>query len=244
MSKSHDALEALADQLERSGGDPARIEIVRRAERFKRSWIELAEGLWKLRKQRKYEEWGYSELHEYCLKELHIKAATIDKLMISYGTVREHAPDVLRRDGVARDIPSLEAVDYFARVAPPQDSEDGEITTTRRRLDAPPTVLDELRAAVFEQGQSVGELKKRFDPLLRPKPAEQDEADLHKKLKSMAERLVEGVQGCPGLTEARVGRVVAMMEALVSDLDELIEEAAPKSKPRKSKPPPPVEVAN
>lgn len=245
MSKSHDALEALADQLERSGGDPARIDIVRRAERFKRSWIELAEGLWQLRKQRKFEQWGYSDLHEYCQKELHIKAATIDKLMLSYGTVREHAPDVLKRDGLVRDIPSLEAVDYFARVAPPPESEEGEITTTRRRLDAPQTVLDELRSAVFEQGQSVGELKKRFDPILRPKPAEQDEADLHKKLKTMAERLGEGVQGCPGLTEARVGRVMAMLEALVRDLDELIEEAAPKSKPRKSKPPPPAaEVAN
>ena len=98
-------------------------------------WIELGEGLWRLRKQRKYEAWGYSDLHEYCQKELHIKAATIDKLMLSYGTVREHAPDVLRRDGVARDIPSLEAVDYFARAAPPPESEDGEITTTRRRAD-------------------------------------------------------------------------------------------------------------
>lgn len=233
MSKRPDALEALADQLERSGGDPARVDIVRRAERFKRSWVELAEGLYKLRKQRKYEQWGYSELHEYCLKELHIKAATIDKLMISYGTLRDHAPDVLKRDGVARDIPSLEAVDYFSRALPPQESEDGEVTSMRRRLDAPPSVLDELRSAVFDEARSVGELRKRFDPILRPKPEGSDEVEALRKLKVVAERLAAGVQSTPGLTEKRVARVVAMVEALVRDLDELIEEA-PKAPARKT----------
>jgi hypothetical protein len=233
-STRHDALEALADQLERSGSDPARVDIVRRAERFKRSWVELAEGLYQLRKQRKYEKWGYSELHEYCLKELHIKATTIDKLMISYGTLREHAPDVLKRDGVSRDIPSLEAVDYFSRAVPPQASEDGEIPTgTRRRLDAPPSVLDELRSAVFDEAQSVGELRKRFDPILRPKPEGSDEADALRKLKALAEKLGSGVQSTPGLTEKRVARTVAMVEALVRDLDELIEEAGSKGNARK-----------
>lgn len=232
-SQRHDALEALADQLERSGGDPARVDIVRRAERFKRSWVELAEGLYQLRKRRTYEQWGYSELHEYCQKELHIKATTIDKLMISYGTLREHAPEVLKRDGVARDIPSLESVDYFSRAVPPANNEDDEIPTgTRRRLDAPPSVIDELRSAVFDEAQSVGELRKRFDPILRPKPEGADEADALRKLKSIAEKLGAGVQSTPGLTEKRVGRVVAMVEALVRDLDELIEEAKPATKKR------------
>jgi hypothetical protein len=232
-SQRHDALEALADQLERSGGDPARIDIVRRAERFKRSWVELAEGLYQLRKKRTYEQWGYSELHEYCMKELHIKASTIDKLMISYGTLREHAPEVLRRDGVARDIPSLEAVDYFSRAVPPTAAEDDEPPTgMRRRLDAPPSVIDELRSAVFDEAQSVGELRKRFDPILRPKPEGADEAEALRKLKSLAEKLGAGVQTTPGLSEKRVGRVLAMVEALVRDLDELIEEAKPASKKR------------
>lgn len=231
MSQRHDALEALADQLERTGGDPARVDIVRRAERFKRSWVELAEGLWALRKHRKYEAWGYAELHEYCQKELHIKPSTIDKLMLSYGTLREHAPDVLKRDGVAREIPSLEAVDYFSRVMPPaeNDDEDGS-RSSRRRLDAPAAVIDELRSAVFDQTQSVGELRKRFDPILRPKPPGSEEAEAPRKLKALAEKLAEGVQSTPGLSEKRVARVMAMVEALVRDLDELIEEAPKRGK--------------
>jgi hypothetical protein len=223
MTKRHDALEALADRLERNGAEPARVDIVRRAERFKRSWVELAEGLWSLRKQRRYEDWGYAELHEYCQKELHIKPVTVDKLMLSYGTLRSHAPDVLKRDGVSREIPSLEAVDYFSRVLPPAAADGEAIAPGRRRLDAPAEVLDELRSAVFDQAQSVGELRKRFDPLLRPKSARDEEADAPRKAKTLAERLAETVQATAGLSEKRVARVVAMVEALVRDLDELIE---------------------
>jgi hypothetical protein len=227
MTKRHDALEALADRLERNGAEPARVDIVRRAERFKRSWVELAEGLWSLRKQRRYEAWGYAELHEYCQKELHIKPVTVDKLMLSYGTLRSHAPDVLKRDGVSREIPSLEAVDYFTRVLPPSAADGDEpLAPGRRRLDAPSEVLDELRSAVFDQAQSVGELRKRFDPLLRPKSARDEEADSPRKAKALAERLAETVQATQGLSEKRVARVLAAVEALVRDLDELIEKGS------------------
>jgi len=232
MSKRHAALEALADRLQRDGADPARVDIVRRAERFKRSWVELAEGLWSLRKQRGYERWGYAELHEYCQKELHIKPVTIDKLMLSYGTLRAHAPEVLKRDGLTREIPSLEAVDYFARALPPTAA-DGDAATAagRRRLDAPQSVLDELHAAVFDRTQSVAELRKRFDPVLRPKPTETEEADTARKTKALAERLATSVRATPGLTEKRVGRVLAMVEALVRDLDELIDKDQSKDQP-------------
>ena len=221
MSKGHDVLEALADRMEQGGGDPARVDIVRRAQRFKRSWVELGEGLTALRKSRRYEKWGYSDLADYCSKELHIKAATLEKLVLSYGALRTHAPEVLRRDGVSREIPSLEAVDYFSRAVGPSDEDDpGD---KRRRLDAPREVLDELRAAVFDETRSVGELRKRFDPILRPKSAEADAVDGLRKLKALAERLSSAVQATEGVSEKRVGRVLAVMEALVRDVDELLE---------------------
>lgn len=225
MSKGHEVLEALADRIEAGGGDAARVDIVRRAQRFKRSWLELAEGLTALRKSRRYEKWGYSELSEYCQKELHIKAVTLDKLMLSYGALRAHAPEVLRRDGVAREIPSLEAVDYFSRtIGHEHEGQDGQTgKDTRRRLDAPREVLDELRSAVFDEGRSVGELRKRFDPIFRPKDTALDSAEALRKLRTQAERLTSSVQSTPGLSEKRVARVVAALEALVRDLDVALE---------------------
>jgi hypothetical protein len=94
-------------------------------------------------------------------------------------------------------------------------------------------VLDELRSAVFDEAQSVGELRKRFDPILRPKPEGSDETEALRKLKALAEKLGSGVQSTPGLTEKRVARTVAMVEALVRDLDELIEESGSKRNARK-----------
>jgi hypothetical protein len=229
MSKGHEVLEALADRMENSGADPARVDIVRRAQRFKRSWLELAEGLTALRKSRRYEKWGYAELSEYCQKELHIKAATLDKLMLSYGALREHAPEVLRRDGVSREIPSLETIDYFSR-AVGVPGEDG--APVGRRLDAPRAVLDELRSAVFDEGASLGDLRKRFDPIFRPKNMEDEQTEGLRRTKVLAERLAQSVQALEGLTEKRVARVVASVEALVRDLDELIEK---QPKPRAGK---------
>jgi hypothetical protein len=220
MSKGHEVLEALADRIEQGGGDPVRVDIVRRAQRFKRSWVELAEGLTALRKSRRYEKWGYSDLADYCSKELHIKAATLDKLVLSYGALRTHAPEVLRRDGVSREIPSLEAVDYFSRAVGSDADKGGE---TRKRIDAPREVLDELRAAVFDEARSVTELRKRFDPIFRPKSADEDAVDGLRKLKALAERLSGAVQATEGLTEKRVGRVLAAVESLVRDIDELMD---------------------
>jgi hypothetical protein len=229
MPKGHEVLEALADRMERGGADPVRVDIVRRAQSFKRSWLELAEGLTRLRKSRQYQQWGYSELHEYCQKELHIKAATLDKLMLSYGALREHAPDVLRRDGVSREIPSLDAIDYFSRAFGPAN---GDSDARERRLDAPRAVLDELRSAVFDEGRSVGELRKRFDPILRPKDAPDEQSENLLKVKALAQRLGASVQGVDGLSEKRVARVLAAIEALGRDLDELLEKL-PKPRARK-----------
>jgi hypothetical protein len=225
MSQGHEVLEALADRMENSGADPARVDIVRRAQRFKRSWVELAEGLSALRKSRRFEQWGYAELSEYCQKELHIKPVTLEKLTLSYGALRQHAPDVLKRDGVSREIPSLETVDYFSRAVGSDDK-------VGRRVDAPREVLDELRSAVFEENASLGDLRKRFDPVFRPKSVEDEQGESWRKTKALAERLAEIVQTTDGLTEKRVARVLASVEALVRDLDELIEK---QPKPRKGK---------
>jgi hypothetical protein len=235
MSKGHEVLEALADRIERGGGDPARVDIVRRAQRFKRSWVELAEGLTALRKSRRYEKWGYADLPEYCQKELHIKAVTLDKLMLSYGALRQHAPEVLRRDGVSKEIPSLEAVDYFSRaIGAAGIGSDGEGSDGRRRMDAPREVMDELRSAVFDEARSVGELRRRFDPILRPKSATEGADDALRKLKGLAERMSAGVQATPGLSEKRVARVVAVMDALLRDLEELLEKQPKSSDARES----------
>lgn len=222
MARGNPKLDALAQMLERTGDDPQRLELVKRAQRFKRSWVELAEALATLHKNRAFERWGYGDLQDYCSKELQIRAATVDKLLLSLSTVQHHAPDVLKRDGVARDIPSLDAVDYFGR-ALGTEQRPGPV----RRLDAPDEVIEQLRTAVFDEGQGVRELRQHFTPLLRPEREHEDRGDdVVRKAKAAAERLVELVPNVRGVSEARVGRVLAVLEALLRDLEGLLQPVA------------------
>lgn len=221
MARSNSKLDALEQMLARGGDDPQRLELVRRAQRFKRSWVELAEALASLRSSRAYERWGYGDLHDYCTKELSIRAATVDKLLLSLGTIERHAPEVLQRDGVARDIPSLDAVDYFGRAIGTEERP-GPI----RRLDAPDEVIEQLRTAVFDEGQSVRELRQHFTPLIRPEREHDDRDDVVKKTRAAAQRLWELVPEVRGVSEARVGRVLAVLEALMRDLDALLSDKA------------------
>jgi hypothetical protein len=218
MARGNPKLDALEQMLERTGNEPQRLELVRRAQRFKRSWVELAEALATLRKSRAYERWGFSDLQDYCTKELAIRAATVDKLLLSLGTLQRHAPEVLKRDGVAHDIPSLDAVDYFGRAIGTEEKP-GPV----RRLDAPDDVIEQLRNAVFDENQSVRELRQRFTPVLRPE-RDHDEAgdDAVRKTKAAAQKLIELVPTVQGVSEARVGRVLAVLEALLRDLERLL----------------------
>jgi len=230
VAETHDRLEVLADRLEQAGDDPFRVTLLRCAQRFKRSWLELATVLSDLQNRRAFERWGYADLHEYCQKELSIRPSTVDKLLLSYGTVQRHAPEVLGPSRERNEVPSFDAVDYFARAVGREEAAAG------KRLDAAPDVLNKLRAAVFEEGRSLPELRGEFGPLLRPKAAEGD--DVGSRARSAAQRLLQLLPSVPGITEARMARTSAALEALVRDLDALAPEKPEKavaSAPRMSR---------
>lgn len=225
MAKGTKKIDDLAELLERTGGDAQRLEVVRRTQKFKRSWIELAEALIKVRAGRAYERWGYSDFYAYCTQELTLKRATVDKLTVSYSTIERHAPEVLEWDGVARTIPSVEAIDYFSRAigdGPANDAEDEP--PSKKRPPAPPAeVLGELRSAVFDEGQPVAELRKRFDPVLHPRPKGADRLDLLNKASAAARKLAELLPDIDGLPEKRVRRLEEELGALRDDIEALAE---------------------
>ncbi|MFV8755826.1 hypothetical protein ACNOYE_35185 [Nannocystaceae bacterium ST9] len=237
MPRTSRKLDALAALLERTNGDPKRIEAVRRAQGFRRSWIDLAETLCRIRNQGLFEKWGFSDFHEYCQEELTLKRATVDKLTISYSTLERHAPQVLERDGVANTIPSYEAIDYFHKTVgefdePPAThaANDGEgeeeLTIPRRgRVPLPPTpeLRREFEQAVFDEGQPVGELRKRFDQHFFPRPSGADELDSIRKASATARKLAALIVEIPGLPEKQVRRVEAELGKLREALDDLVE---------------------
>jgi hypothetical protein len=129
-------------------------------------------GLTKVRATKGYARWGFEDFYDYCSRELTLKRATVDKLTISYNTIQTHAPEVLEWDGVAKAIPSYDAVDYFSRAvgARQRSRAEGDERRARQGSASPqaqprdPELVREMKSAVFDEGQPVAELRKRFDP--------------------------------------------------------------------------------
>ena len=242
MSKSTRKLDALAALLERTGGHPKRIEAVRRAQNFRRSWVDLAEILVTVRSANLYQKWGYSDFYEYAQDELTLKRGTVDKLTISYSTLERHAPGVLERDGVARKIPSYESLDYYHKtigeLEPPEvvevvDEAEAEAAANEgpgrapRRGRVPQLPDEDLRRefeeAVFTENQPLGELRRRFDPVFFPKPKGSDTLDRIKKANAAARKLAELVTEIDGLPDTQVRKLETELGKLRSRLDELAE---------------------
>jgi hypothetical protein len=232
VPKSSRKLDALAALLERTGGDPKRIEAVRRAQNFRRSWLDLAEILVEVRSRRLFEKWGYADLYAYAEDELTLKRATVDKLTVSYNTLERHAPQVLERDGVATKIPDYNSLDYYHKTIGElevmdagSDEDEAAANEAPRRARVPqlpdPELRREFEEAVFNEGQPVSELRKRFDPHFFPKPKGAEELDRLKKANALAKKLAELLAEIEGLPEAQIKKLEAELGKLRTQLDEL-----------------------
>jgi hypothetical protein len=219
VSQATEKIEALLRRLEQSGAEPRRLEVLRRTQRFKRSWVELAQVLVEVRKDAAYEAWGYEDLYTYCAQELHLRRPTVDKLTMSFSTLQRLAPQVLQWDGVEREIPSLAAVDYFGKAV---EAANNPPAGARTRPEKPvrETIRD-LRQAVFDEGQSVGELRRRFDPILRPKPRGAEKLELVERALSVTRKLAELLPEIEGLTDKRMSTVEKALGGLRQELEEL-----------------------
>lgn len=216
MSKATEKIDALIAELEQSGADPARLDALRCTQRFKRSWLELAETLVRLRQDGSWEQWGYEDFHTYCSQELHLRRPTVDKLTMSFSTLQRLAPQVLKWDGIQREVPSYQAVDYFGKAM-------DKAKEAKAANGAPPEreTLKELRTAVFDEGQSVGELRRRFDPVFYPKPKGADDLEVIGKAKGAANKLATVLPDVPGLSAKCTTAVEKALGILREELEEI-----------------------
>ncbi len=213
MTGATEALGLRERTLLEQGADPLRIEILQRARRFKRSWIDMAEALLRVKASGVFTEWGYADLYAYCDEELLIKRRTVDKLTGSFSTIQQHAPQVLEESREA-PIPNYDAVDYFKKVMEAPESSPHD-----------PEVMEELRTAVFEEGQPANLLRKQFNPIFFAKTSEDVALDALLKVKNTAERLERLLGDVDGISETSVTGVGTALEQLTVELDALIPKA-------------------
>jgi hypothetical protein len=218
-----DSLDRTAEELAEQGADGLRLELVRRARSFKRTWVDMAEALVRVRTQGAYKAWGYQDFHAYCAVELQLKQATVEKLTGSFSALERHAPNVLDRDGLAKQIPAMDCVDYFARaLADPASLPAKE--RSQRAATPPPEVMDDLRKAVFEEQLPVSQLRKKFDPILKPKTEDDARLEHLHKTSASVRRLAQLLETADFVEDDRKKQLLADLEALSGELDA----AAPK----------------
>lgn len=216
---THERLDRLHDALESQGADRLRLELVRRARNFKRSWVEMAEALTRVRAAQVHLEWGYPDFESYCHQELMLTKGTVEKLTGSYAVVREHAPQVLDRDGLAQPIPTVDAVEYFAKALRGNEPANDD--------RAPPNdaVVRELREAVFDDPKPVAVLRKTFDPLFFPKPDGFERVENLEKTRAAVRRLEGLLQAADGLDEGRLRALLPLLAELRAELDAVLPDA-------------------
>ncbi len=221
MSQPHERLEALEEELTARGADGVRLALVRRARNFKRSWVEMAEALSMVRTKNLYLDWGYQDFHSYCQTELLLTKATVDKLTGTFAVMQEHAPQVLQRDGIAQPIPSMGAVDYFAKaLRGSEKAADLELVEP-----APEEAWDELKQAVFDDNQSVAVLRKSFDPVFFAKPEGMERVETLEKARSALRRAEGVLSRLGGLSEDKVEAAMKAIAELRTEIDEAIPDA-------------------
>lgn len=214
-----DSLDRTAEELTEQGAEGLRLELVKRARSFKRTWVDMAEGLVRVRNQHAYKDWGYQDFHAYCAIELQLKAATVDKLTGSFSALERHAPRVLDRDGLAQGIPAMDSVDYFARALGDTTGSSAKQKSTRVATPPQPEVVDDLRKAVFDEQLPVTELRKRFDPILKPKTEEDARMEQLHKTSACVRRLAQLLESADFVEDDRKKSIMADLDELSRELD-------------------------
>jgi hypothetical protein len=176
MTKTERIMEAT---MAAHANDAERVLVLERAKKFKRSWIELAEVLVKVREGQAWVRWGFADFDQYCTRELHLKRGTVDKLCASYGFLRTNAPRLLRDepDDIERPIPSWQAIDFVARA--------------EERGAADDDTMAEMKRAVFDEGAPAPALSRKYREVAFPVDDEEKRVRLRAQIAAAARKLAD-----------------------------------------------------
>ena len=127
------------------------------AKSFKTSWIELAQVLYAIHRDKLYEYWGYERFEHYTEREIGLKKTMALKLVKTYFFVEQEEPLYLNKDFAeqrgASTVPELDAISVL------------RMARTKKEL----TKHDyaELRKQVFDKGRGAMAVRKDLTALMK-----------------------------------------------------------------------------
>ena len=198
-----------AEKLEAPAG--LRDVVRDAARRFKSSWVEFGKLLVQVRDEGLFDQWGYATFEAYCSKELHIRKATADKLVRSFGFLSRHEPHVVEQvqpeaafEAPAQKVPAFEVVEVLAGA-----EARGQLSAEEYRS---------IRDSIWDEERPVAQVKKELDGRFpKPPPEPPGEAAQLKRMASMAAKLAAELKAHPKVNKAVAERAAALAE----DVEEL-----------------------
>lgn len=187
------------DELDRIPAGSFRAEVLESSRRFKASWLDLARHLVRVRGEGLWQEWGYATFEAYCSRELRIKKATAQKLVMSYGFLERHEPKALEDQAIARRVPSADVIQVLSRA-----EERGQLDEESYR---------DVREALWDRpiapAQLKRELAKRFP---EPEPEEPPVDLTLRRLAAQARKLARDLGGTAKIPREIAERAAALAE--------------------------------
>jgi hypothetical protein len=197
--------EELERAIEEHADDPERADMLRRVRAFKSSWLELGQSLAQVRKDGSWERWGHGSFEDYVTRELHLKRETAEKLTASFGFLRQHAPEVLERDGVSAPIPTYQAVDFLSKAY---------------EAECPKEIRAEIRHAVLDEGATAGQVQRKYKDVLFPVDDAERRGRTRAQLLAAARRLAQLLAEPHGLAKRLAEDVEEQLGRLVRELQQ------------------------
>lgn len=182
-----------------------RASVAAAARRFKSSWFELGRLLFQVRAADAWQPWGFDSFDAYCTRELHIRRATAEKLLRSYGFLQRHERAAPESVEVGERAPPFEVVTVLA------DAEERGQLTDRDYA--------RVRDSIWDPGRTPSELRRELTERFPAPERSVDEASQLLRFARAARRLATELRASKQIPAA----AKRTAEALAEELESLLE---------------------
>ncbi len=154
------------------------------AKDFKISWVQLAQSLYAIWRDRLYEYWGYEKFEHYVEREVGLKKSMALKLVKTYAFVEQQEPAYLkeefRESREAMAVPELDAI-HVLRLA-------------RNKKEVTKQDYQELRRQVFDKGRPAGLLRRDLTAIIKERKVVDPDEERDQRSAAAVRRLLNAIR--------------------------------------------------
>jgi len=160
----------------------ARVQVT--AKDFKTSWVDLAQALYAIWRDKLYEYWGYERFDHYVEREVGLQKSLALKLVNTYSFVEQQEPQFLKegflenRDAAA--TPELDAI-HVLRLA-------------RNKKELTKHDYADLHKQVFEKGKGAAVVRKELTAIMRERKPVNPEEEREQRSAACVRRLLNAMR--------------------------------------------------